>query len=101
MSEYFRSVIFKTDDELVCQNRKGVFMITIRESKNMRPSSMGAASDGRLGTMFERSSMRTSYNSAATSVYEEQDDDIEQVHLELIYEEVYFIKTFSRELGTQ
>ena len=54
-----------------------------------------------MGTMYERSTMRTSYNSAATSVYEEVNDDVEQIHLELVYEEVYFIKTFTRELGTQ
>ena len=39
-----------------------------------------------VGMMLERSTMRTSYNSAATSVYEEVDEDAEQVHLELIYE---------------
>ena len=59
------------------------------------------ASEARMGTMYERSTMRTSYNSATTSVYEEVDDNVEQIHLELVYEEVYFIKTFTRELGTQ
>ena len=27
MTEYFRKVAFKSDDELICQNRRGVFMI--------------------------------------------------------------------------
>ena len=59
------------------------------------------ASEARMGTMYDRTTIRTSYNSAATSVYEEVDEDVELIHLELVYEEVYFIKTFTRELGTQ
>ena len=35
------------------------------------------ASEARMGTMYDRTTIRTSYNSAATSVYEEVDDDVE------------------------
>ena len=52
----------------------------------------------RTGTIFERATLRTSYESRATSVYDIY-SDVEYTHLDLIYEEVYFIKSSNKEHG--
>ena len=82
MTEHFRTVVFKTDDELICQNQKGVFKIFIKENNTRHSTIVG---DVRGATMFERSTLRTSYNeSHEGSVDEENESEIDEIDLDLV-----------------
>ena len=62
MLDYFRSVIFRTDDELLCQSRRGVFSIFIEKE-------YGRRTEQRMGTTMLVKSTSLNYEDSVHSDY--------------------------------